>query len=171
MKKTIYYLNKDGRRIIGKEKFITYEDETVPESLVDHIETQEIKTDFQVGDIVEIKDREIRLSCKSDETTSYDAISEVDLRKGTVKLKKYNRLKFSIDDGSCKSNGYSERIEKVSDPKTIEKVKGQIEKSELIDEISWKLEGWDLLYKMSIEELTEIKKIIDKHNEDKEDNI
>ena len=57
----------------------------------------------------------------------------------------------------------SERIEKVSDPKTIEKVKGQIEKSELIDEISWKLEGWDLLYEMSIEELTEIKKIIDKH--------
>lgn len=169
MKKTIYYLNKNGRRIIGEEKFITYEDETIPESLVDHIETQEIKTDFQVGDIVEIKDKEIRLSCKPDETT-YDVISEVDLRKGIVKLK-HNHLKFSIDDGSCKSNGYYERIEKVSDPKTIEKVKGQIEKSELIDEISWKLEGWDLLYKMSIEELTEIKKIIDKHNEDKENNI
>lgn len=170
MKKTIYYLNKDGRRIIGKEKFITYEDETVPESLVDHIETQEIKTDFQVGDIVEIKDREIGLSCKPDETT-YDVISEVDLRKGTIRLKGYNHFKFSIDDGSCKSNGYYERIEKVSDPKTIEKVKGQIEKSDLIDEISWKLEGWDLLYKMSIEELTEIKKIIDKHDEDKENNI
>ena len=169
MKKTIYYLNKNGRRIIGKEKFITYEDETIPESLVDHIETQEIKTDFQVGDIVEIKDKEIRLSCKPDETT-YDVISEIDLRKGIVKLK-YNHLKFSIDDGSCKSNGYYERIEKVSDPKTIEKVKGQIEKSDLIDEISWKLEGWDLLYNMSIEELTEIKKIIDKHDEDKEDNI
>jgi hypothetical protein len=161
MKKTIYYLNKEGRRIIGKEKFITYEDETVPESLVDHIETQEIKTDFQVGDIVEIKDREIGLSCKSDET-AYDVISEVDLRKGTIRLKR-NHLKFSIEDGSCKSNGCSERIEKVSDPKTIEKVKGQIEKSELIDEISWKLEGWDLLYEMSIEELTEIKKIIDKN--------
>lgn len=169
MKKIIYYLNKDGRRIIGKEKFITYEDETIPESLVDHIETQEIKTDFQVGDIVEIKDKEIRLSCKPDETT-YDVISEVDLRKGTIRLKGY-RLKFSIDDGSCKSNGYYERIEKVIDPKTIEKVKSRIEKSELIDEISWKLEGWDLLYKMSIEELTEIKKIIDKHNEDKENNI
>lgn len=122
MKKTIYYLNKDGRRIIGKEKFITYEDETIPESLVDHIETQEIKTDFQVGDIVEIKDREIRLSCKPDETT-YDVISEVDLRKGTIRLKEYNHLKFSIDDGSCKSNGCYERIEKIIDPKTIEKSK------------------------------------------------
>lgn len=156
MKKTIYYLNKEGRRIIGKEKFITYEDETVPESLVDHIETQEIKTDFQVGDIVEIKDKS-----KPDETT-YGVISEIDLRKGTIRLRGNNHLKFSIDDGSCKSNDY-ERIEKVSDPKIIEKVKGQIEKSELIDEISWKLEGWDLLYEMSMEELTEIKKIIEKH--------
>ena len=158
MKKTIYYLNKEGRRIIGKEKFITYEDETVPESLVDHIETQEIKTDFQVGDIVEIKNREISLSCEN----IYDVISEIDLRKGTIRLKEYNHLKFSIDDGSCKSDNYK-RIEKVSDPKTIEEVKGQIEKRELIDEISWKLEGWDLLYEMSIEELTEIKKIIEKH--------
>ena len=105
MKKTIYYLNKEGRRIIGKEKFITYGNETVPENLVDHIETQEIKTDFQVGDIVEIKDREIGLSCKPDETT-YDVISEVDLRKGTIRLKR-NHLKFSIEDGSCKSNGCS----------------------------------------------------------------
>jgi len=156
MKKTIYYLNKEGRRIIGKEKFITYEDETVPESLVDHIETQEIKTDFQVGDIVEIKDRDS--SCEN----IYDVISEIDLRKGIIRLKEYNHLKFSIDDGSCKSNNYK-RIEKVSDPKTIEEVKGQIEKSELIDEISWKLDDWDLLYEMSIEELKEIKKIIDKH--------
>jgi hypothetical protein len=157
MKKTIYYLNKEGRRIMGKEKFITYGDETVPENLVDHIETQEIKTTFQIGDIVEIKDRETSLSCE----TTYDVISEVDLRKGTIRLKR-NHLKFSIEDGSCKSNGCSERIEKVSDPKTIEEVKGQIEKSDLIDEISWKLEGW-ILYEMSIEELTEIKKIIKKH--------
>lgn len=166
MKKTIYYLNKEGRRIIGKEKFITYEDESIPESLVDHVETQDIKTTFQVGDIVEIKNLEIRLSYNSE--TIYDTISEIDLRKGTIKLEEC-RLKFSIEDGSCKSNKYEE-IKKVTDPETIEKIKNQIKKKKLADEISWKLDEWNLLYEMDIKELTEIKKIIDKYDKE-EDNI
>ena len=161
MKKTIYYLNKEGRRIIGKEKFITYEDESIPESLVDHVETQDIKTTFQVGDIVEMENR-------FTSETIYDTISEIDLRKGTIKLEEC-RLKFNIEDGSCKRSGYHEKIKKVTNPETIEKIKNQIERKNLADEISWKLDEQNLLYEMDIEELTEIKKIIDKYDKD-EDN-